>query len=192
MHFQLIETMKILELPRSCSLKFCFVPETKRKSVKPFLKVWDFYNLLWTSSFLFLLLWTLCSVMRRPSNDAVAVWTAVSHVLLNRQRSVVIGIMIMIILSMVNGDQNYDHGHDWWGSWWYLGTSLKSTIFFSWPYWDIKISKWAHKIFPKIIWKIFWYDLRLCPNWFHRRLTWLESLCIHLRIVNETRVKNHV
>ena len=79
--------------------------------------------------FLFLLLWTLCSVMRRPSNDAVAVWTAVSHVLLNRQRSVVIGIMIMIILSMVNGDQNYDHGHDWWGSWWYLGTSLKSTIF---------------------------------------------------------------
>ena len=79
--------------------------------------------------FLFLLLWTLCSVMRRPSNDAVAVWTAVSHVLLNRQRSVVIGIMIMIILSMVNGDQNYDHGHDWWGSWWYLGTSLKVQFF---------------------------------------------------------------
>ena len=102
--------------------------------------------------FLFLLLWTLCSVMRRPSNDAVAVWTAVSHVLLNRQRSVVIRIMIMIILSMVNGDQNYDHGHDWWGSWWYLGTSLKSTTFFSWPYWDIKISKWTHKTFPKIIW----------------------------------------
>ena len=147
-----IFTLKILELPRSCSLKFCFVPETKRKSVKPFLKVWDFYNLLWISnfSFSFALNTLFCdeTTFQRCSCSLDS------------------GESRPVKSSKVSGHRNYDHDNivngQWWSelwSWsWLMGIMMifghipKSTIFFSWPYWDIKISKWTHKTFPKIIW----------------------------------------